>query len=588
MKKIKAAMAGILTAIFILGGSGTVVFANFDPPKEKAVVFVLDASGSMKTNDPERLALDSIAQLIYSLPSEYRVGIVAYNTGIALQTALGESAERQSLVRQATEVKYQGYTGAGQGLQTALSLSEDTGIAQTDMILLSDGEILLQKQDDTQQEITLFESQVQRAKEMGTVIHVIGLGEEMEDTSSDIFGAATKTGGSQHHVPDAQDIQKAIDSILSGQLGVHKSSLGVMDSDGTPRQIEVNLPASGMSRVRVLLIGSKPITNMTASFTAENSLQDSGKRYAFLDLHYPTVDSLKMTVDSEPGSKIKVEVITEYNAVLEAEVVYEDLEPAHKQAEQYERTATVTLSFTDANNPSKKLFTDDYFNGTAIKANIQGKPVDLLWHNGQGIWTTRVLKQQEVSIGIDQMGFPTNVSGEHTALILLEEPPVFIRPSDTPFFIGSIGLLLAALAAVIIIILYRRKQAVTPPLIEVPVPGKYCYTGKLNLYVTQTRSGIDIPPLTFNLFRLSSGRSISLAEILEELKAEELPEGAEKLFFSPSDNRRLLLSNQSDCTILKSRELLMKGKSIQLEPDEKVDIAFEDKCSELVLQYKEV
>ena len=37
----------------------------------KAVVFLLDASGSMKTNDPQRYAIDSIAQLIYTLPSNY-------------------------------------------------------------------------------------------------------------------------------------------------------------------------------------------------------------------------------------------------------------------------------------------------------------------------------------------------------------------------------------------------------------------------------------------------------------------------------------------------------------------------------------
>lgn len=38
----------------------------------KEIVFLLDASGSMKTNDPNRYAIDSIAQLIYTLPSDYK------------------------------------------------------------------------------------------------------------------------------------------------------------------------------------------------------------------------------------------------------------------------------------------------------------------------------------------------------------------------------------------------------------------------------------------------------------------------------------------------------------------------------------
>ena len=42
---------------------------------QKAVVFTLDASNSMNGNDRNRLAIDSIAQLIYSLPSNYSVGL---------------------------------------------------------------------------------------------------------------------------------------------------------------------------------------------------------------------------------------------------------------------------------------------------------------------------------------------------------------------------------------------------------------------------------------------------------------------------------------------------------------------------------
>ena len=51
--------------------------ANLPPDTSKAVVFLLDASNSMNTNDKERLAKDGIAQLIYSLPSNYYVGCAA-------------------------------------------------------------------------------------------------------------------------------------------------------------------------------------------------------------------------------------------------------------------------------------------------------------------------------------------------------------------------------------------------------------------------------------------------------------------------------------------------------------------------------
>ena len=132
----------------------------------------------------------------------------------------------------------------------------------------------------------------------------------------------------------------------------------------------------------------------------------------------------------------------------------------------------------------------------------------------------------------------------------------------------------------------RRKVIVlTSP--EIPAPSKFSYIGKLNIYVTRTSTGIDIAPLSFNLFRLSSGRAICLKNILEDLSVTEVFEGAEKIFIKPGANRTIILNNQSDCTIMKNREILMKNKSYQLNLDAKVDITFEDEKSELMLQYKE-
>ena len=63
----------------------------------KEVVFVLDASGSMKTNDSKRLAIDGIAQLVYTLPSDYSVGAVVYNTDVVMETKPVADEQRKSL-----------------------------------------------------------------------------------------------------------------------------------------------------------------------------------------------------------------------------------------------------------------------------------------------------------------------------------------------------------------------------------------------------------------------------------------------------------------------------------------------------------
>ena len=46
------------------------------------IIFLLDTSASMNAQDRDREAIDAIRQAVYSLPSDYRVGLVAYNTDI--------------------------------------------------------------------------------------------------------------------------------------------------------------------------------------------------------------------------------------------------------------------------------------------------------------------------------------------------------------------------------------------------------------------------------------------------------------------------------------------------------------------------
>ena len=97
-----------------------------------------------------------------------------------------------------------------------------------------------------------------------------------------------------------------------------------------------------------------------------------------------------------------------------------------------------------------------------------------------------------------------------------------------------------------------------------------------------------MPPLTYDLFRIPGGKILSLQEILDGCNVTEHLEGADKIFFKAGANRCLVLSNDSDCTIMQNREILMKGRSYLIGIDTKVDITFEDEISEIALQYRQV
>ena len=213
MKRIVSLLlAAVLAPLILCQSAAAEGVSSSAPPQQnsgsiqKAVVFTLDASNSMNGNDRNRLAIDSIAQLIYSLPSNYVVGVVAYNTDVVAAQGMADSGSRDSIMKAADSVRYTGYTNAGTGLTKALELLDTVEASEKTVVMLSDGEIVMQDDAATAVSSGQFENAVTEAKNSGVVIHVIGLGADMENKANTIFSASAETGGANYHAPRAEDI----------------------------------------------------------------------------------------------------------------------------------------------------------------------------------------------------------------------------------------------------------------------------------------------------------------------------------------------------------------------------------------------
>lgn len=556
-------------------------------PDGKFIVFVLDASGSMKTNDPQRLAIDSIAQLIYSLPSDYQVGFVAYNAGIAASADFVSADGRKQVMDKAETVEYTGYSDAGAGLSSAIEMFAEHKAQGGHVVLLSDGEIFLQSSEETEASVQQYEGAMQQAQELGARIHVIGLGDDMEDMDNFIFSAAEHTGGDSFHTPQAVEIQKAIDTILTEDLGIKQSTAALIEADGKPETVSVELPYAHANKVRVLLTSTAPIRNLTANFQADDAGQVNGERYSLIEMTNPWEAQVELGFEGTDGHQVRVNIISEYCVQPKADIVYRDEQPEAEDAMYYERTANVTYSFYDENNREIRLWTEEVFQYSPLNLSVNGQKQEISLKQGKAEIKFPVQEKSEVTVLFDYSQMPVNVIGDRELTCELEGAPLLPQKPKPPY--GMIAAAAAVvLAIVIILIRNNRKKPIPLPAEERPEPSKYSYVGKLNIYVTRTVSGYDIPPLSFNLFRLPSGRVISMKEILESCDVTEEFAGAGMIYFKPGANRNLILTNNSDCTIMKNREILMKKKSYQLPLDAKVDITFEDEISELTFQYKEL
>ncbi len=584
----------LLTGLLLTLISCIPVQAREEQSLEKSVIFLLDTSGSMKTNDPERLALDSIAQLLYSLPSNYEVGLAIYGTEAALLQGEVENSRRSEVMDLAEDIVYQGYSNAGAGLACAVDVLAKAHAGEKYIVMLSDGEILLKEDTETQESQQMYQSALERAKEQGIIIHVIGLGQDMEDLDNTIFKAAAATGGKSWHTSQATGIQGAIDAVLA-EMGVKQSTVAIVDASGGEEKVIVELPYLRADRVRVLLTGSAQIQNLNSAFQAESARQINGDRYSFLEIERPADGHLEIGFEANAGTQVRVNAIPEYAVFPKVEVAYEDRLPEEEEESlYYQRTAKLSYTFYSVENPSASLWESDFFEHSKITLDIGGEVEELSLHAGVLEMRERVSAADKYEVYFDYSKLPVNVIGDNCVTVSLEAPPAVPveepKPQGTPMGVWAAGgiLLGAALVCIVLILYIRRPKPVPAPAEERPQPSKYSYVGKVNLYITRTKSGYDIPPLYYNLFRLPAGKVLSLQEILKECEVSEEFPGAKGIYFKPGMNRSLILTNNSDCTIMKSREILMKNKSYQLAIGAKVDISFEDEISELTLQYKDI
>jgi hypothetical protein len=591
MKKLRRAC---LCLILCLLFSQSVYASENHGMDKKAIVFLLDASGSMKTNDPQKYAVDSIAQLIYTLPTDYEVGFVAYNTEIcATQPFLGNS-QRSRIMESAQSVSYENYSNAGAGLLQAVEMLQSCSADDKSIVMLSDGEFLMEDGELTEQSYRTYQEAVEKAVQEEITIHVIGLGKDMENTENSIFQAAAQTEGGIYYTPHALDLPSAMESILTEQLGIRQMTAALIDTDGDSEQIPLELPFAHANTIRVLLTSDSPIQNVKTNFKADSADQITGERYSLIEIKNPQSSHLEVSFTGTAGKQVQITLIPEYQVIPKVTVAYEDRVPSDDAADRYERDAILEYTFFDADNESIQLWTEEYFEYGRICIQTGQITEEKVLEGGRLTCRIPVNEKLVQNIHFDCSELPVNVLSMPDIELEFEEAPLLPVPEsvpepDPPYAVY--GILAATIAGILAVLMFRRSgTASEAECVSVqddrPAPGKSSYVGKLNIYITRAPSGYDIEPLSYNLFRLPSTKVISMAEVLESCGIKEIFEGAGRIYLNSGQGRSIVLTNQSDCCIMKSGEILMKQKSYPLYEDAKVDITFEDEVSELTFQYK--
>lgn len=561
------------------------------------VVFLLDTSGSMNTQDKNRDAIDAIRQAAYSLPSNYQAGLVAYNTGI--QTVIPFGTDMDQMDAQLSAITYKGYTNAGEGLTQAVNLfTEDDHVSRA-IILVTDGEIDMPKQQEKEQSRSLYNDAAEKAKEKGVKIYIVAVGNELGDPQMHIFDGAEVTNGAIYWEGQSGTLSQIMDKIMTERLGIPKQSIGVTDANGGT--VHAELP-EGISRARLLITG-KSLKDVTADYTADSGRTITGSHFAVVDMTRPAAGAADIQFKTSDITGIQASLLAEYDIAPRVTVAYR-AKPLPRTAEEikkqvppkYQHFADVTIALVDAGGSHEKVLTGEAYEGREIPFQLNGIPYTGVLHQG-------VLSQSISADGIDSVEAAVDLSSLDAVSHLTQPAAVPVKPVPDPVFKPApdyrpLWILLAVLAAAIavIIIWWAKKKNTTviyvaqPPAAGEPVKKietKACtFSGKLNLYVVKTRDGRDVPPQTYRLFGRQSGR-MSLDQILTSCGIKFGKIGAADITIYPGPDHSIIIMDQSErCTVLRGTEILKKGMGYPAYYGEKLTIAFEDEATEMEIHYK--
>lgn len=573
----------ILFVVFILAFSLPVQADKSEPAvAEQEIIFLLDASNSM--NDLEtNVAAQTVSLMAHSLTTDFKMGFVSFDTSVQAISNIESSAS--DLSRVASSTLFKGYSNAGAGLTAALSLfSEGENIPQS-VVLLSDGEIIMASDNATHEAIAEFQSAVAEAVDRGIVVNTIMIGKE--GSVANVLTASENTGGSVHWANDREQILAAAEEILFTDLGIRQSAVAAGGAQNG--RLNITLPDIEMERGKILLTSDFTLRNVTAAANAADVRVTTGERYAVVDLRSPTQTGVSIAFDAVGEGNVQAKLIPEYLVTLDAGVDYPP-GASVSSAKEPVLPPTLTVTATGGGN-SGALWQSPVFDGKDITLEINGKPYPAKIANGCAQVIYDGDETGAYNVTADFSAFAGNFLSVVPAKIHSARP-VVAPPPGIDYRPMIVILLLLALALVLVFMMGKRRttrRRPAEPTGVIPVgkkPAGERFCGKLNIYVTQTPDDQDMPPQTFSLYR-ESREKLGLHYVLGKCGIDLQDQGDKDILLRPGRDGALNITNNSNSTVLKSRELMVKGKSFDVYFEEKVTVIF-DNGSEVVLHYKNV
>lgn len=283
------------------------------------VIFVVDVSGSMKTNDSEGIALEMVKAFVDTAHADdISVGFIAYNDTIvsaSTPVTMAEQLNRENLKDLIDTTVYSGNTDIGLGLVKAHSFLQADDDKKSIIVLISDGETDLRGSSTGRTE-AMSDADVagiiRDCQKAEIPIYTIAFG-AYSGSVADLQTISNETGAVNYAAENPDLLIEILYGILNDNLSYKIQPVSASTYAQGKQEIRVALNDDYLNEVDVLLISPQKI-GMTELLYGETSIPVTAMTYYAVgkiagDVIDNNIRNLTISTEAARDQSIKVYVI---------------------------------------------------------------------------------------------------------------------------------------------------------------------------------------------------------------------------------------------------------------------------------------
>lgn len=594
MKKyIKSTVVLVVLMLFCLPH---MLFASTNNDKLDAVL-VIDASGSMKETDPNKLGLEGVKLFIDMMASTgNQVGIVTYGSEVDEvypMTKVNSQSDKEAIKSFVDGIARElEYTDITSGLSKAISMenSRDTSDGNSPLIIIfTDGNNAVGgvKNRDYAAIDNDLKNLLQEAKSKDYPVYTIGLNDNGKLNEDYLKNISDQTNALAFIAKDPSELPDILTQIFAAHSNLKVQSLPSLVGTGNFEEVTINIPNGNVLEANISATASQaiefklvdPSGNSKVIPSSDVTLHESNS-YHLLKVLRPVEGDWKLYVKGMSGDQINIDLVYNYDL----DITFEPLsQTSFAKGDDLKVSAYLSLQ------------------GTAIQddALYQNATATLVLRNTQSGVETRI------NMGTSNQKFsgsyPLNEEGEFEVSVLVEDSsfqrestPISItvgnkvsKPANTsnpsgtgneldahkkegksPIFFVGIGGIALVLIVVIVIALKKLQEAKRPLVGQVVIELRDNTTGKMT-------------PPQYKKLSVFQGK-VSLHALLSF--APEFQE-AEQIILKSAPGDKVMLINQSAYVIEKSGRAVKADVGIELKKGDKLSINMADSGQTVQIEY---